>query len=780
MKTPLLSIFFLCIVFSSPAQENRVMEHLRTQKTRKAAVEATPLFPGMSVSVIKYLPFNPVRIIHDQAKKVLYASTLVGDIYQVPLLENGSAGQESLLIRASEHNINHLQGLEYHNNTFYLVGNENDAPNFHGRGRVQKCVIHADGSHTWTNIMTTELYPSSGTLYDHAFAGVCLSRNKDTLFVSSGSRTDHGEVKNSGAYTGLREVPLTAKIFAFPVSVSNVILKNDAEFIASSGFLYADGTRNEFDMAINGHGHLIGLENSGDRDDPEELNWLRRGHHYGFPWRMGGNDTPMQFVPYDAAADKLIPPDALSRGIFYSDPSYPPRPVGVTFEEPIVNQGPDANWVRNPDNGQMYQGVVSTFTSHRSPLGLVFDNDSSMAAPYRGRGFMFAYSYTGDPFSGYLPSEDGAGDMCLLEMNFDKGSGRYHLNTTRLITGLGNVTDAAIYENTIYFAELQGAIYQVTMPRVEKPRVDFSFEQTSECSGTVHFLNSSDANSFKWEFGDGGNSEERNPVHSYAATGSYTVTLSATNASGVMDRKTETIVVTVVPLTVNMRAPEGTAFCPEQEIVLEALSAAGVQYQWYRDEVAISGASAASYPVDEAGVYKVGVQKDDCIATSANKEIRYKNVKPEVALSNFVVLTASAGSDLYQWYRDDQLLPGADRQVLVAEGSGRYKVLASPESCQAAFSDEIQVLLLGNESYTLTLSPNPVENILRFTFTLPEADEITLKVLNNWGQAVTGEIKFNLSTRHHLEISTQHWPAGMYYAAISTGKHEIVRKIIKI
>ncbi|GAB5409195.1 MAG: hypothetical protein BalsKO_15600 [Balneolaceae bacterium] len=37
---------------------------------------------------------------------------------------------------------------------------------------------------------------------------------------------------------------------------------------------------------------FFGTENAGDRDDSEELNWLQQGKHYGFPWVIGGNETP--------------------------------------------------------------------------------------------------------------------------------------------------------------------------------------------------------------------------------------------------------------------------------------------------------------------------------------------------------------------------------------------------------------------------------------------------------------------------------------------------------
>jgi len=62
------------------------------------------------------------------------------------------------------------------------------------------------------------------------------------------------------------------------------------------------------------------------------------------------------------------------------------------------------------------------------------------------------------------------------------------------------------------------------------PVAEFTFE-TSGLS--VLFTNAStSATSFQWTFGDGGSSTDRNPSHTYAAPGSYTVTLVAKNSAG--------------------------------------------------------------------------------------------------------------------------------------------------------------------------------------------------------------------------------------------------------
>lgn len=60
------------------------------------------------------------------------------------------------------------------------------------------------------------------------------------------------------------------------------------------------------------------------------------------------------------------------------------------------------------------------------------------------------------------------------------------------------------------------------------------------------FTNSStSADTYAWDFGDGNISTDVNPVHTYAADGSYTVTLNASNSFGGAD--TETKVITVSP-----------------------------------------------------------------------------------------------------------------------------------------------------------------------------------------------------------------------------------------
>lgn len=77
------------------------------------------------------------------------------------------------------------------------------------------------------------------------------------------------------------------------------------------------------------------------------------------------------------------------------------------------------------------------------------------------------------------------------------------------------------------------------------------FERNSCPNSPVHFESQSNG-VYKWEFGDGGTSNLRNPVNSYTDTGKYIVKLTVTNGCGSTATKSEPVFVKYDP---NMMAP---------------------------------------------------------------------------------------------------------------------------------------------------------------------------------------------------------------------------------
>jgi glucose/arabinose dehydrogenase len=136
----------------------------------------------------------------------------------------------------------------------------------------------------WSTLAETAPYPKSNTTFDHIFSGIVVSPDGQNVYLTSGSRTAHGEEEsNQGKFPGVREVPLTAAIFRLPANGANLMLPNDEVELQAQGYYFARGLRNAFDLAFAPNGDLFASENGPDADYPEELNWIRRGHHYGFP-----------------------------------------------------------------------------------------------------------------------------------------------------------------------------------------------------------------------------------------------------------------------------------------------------------------------------------------------------------------------------------------------------------------------------------------------------------------------------------------------------------------
>jgi hypothetical protein len=240
-----------------------------------------------------------------------------------------------------------------------------------------------------------------------------------------------------------------------PAETNGLVISNDSTELAQSGFVFAAGFRNTFDLEWGPNGHLFGTENSGDRDDPEELNWIREGRHYGFPWRIGGNATPQQSGDYDPDEDPLLGPAI--QPVFSNDPEYPEPPSGITFVEPLANSGPDADRFRDSLDGSVMDAgdlgtTITTFTPHRSPLGLVFDTSGVLAAPFSGDGFVLSWTGVRNPL--FNPLGDDGEDLLHLDMEWDSGDSTYTLSATQIVVGFTRPIDAVLVGTVLYVIEM--------------------------------------------------------------------------------------------------------------------------------------------------------------------------------------------------------------------------------------------------------------------------------------------------------------------------------------
>jgi glucose/arabinose dehydrogenase len=357
------------------------------------------------------------------------------------------------------------EGLAFgQDGTMYVVSNESASHKTHATVRRGK--PDGAGGYTWSVLAQTAPYPLAENNFDHLWNGITVSPDGKYVFVNAGSRTDHGEVEDAGLrFTDTRDVALTARIFRLPADATNLQLPNDEAALATLGVVYARGTRNAYDLAFAPNGDLFAIDNGPDADYPDELNWIRQGLNYGFPWRFGLADNPQQFPDYNPLNDKHLNNDfvAVQRGTYKMDPGFPKAPGA--FTDPVINLGPAAAQYRADDGTQHDAAAegktLNTFTPHRSPLGLVFATDPKLPAGLRG---------DSNSLSVFLSSFGAAGGSLtdkgqdLLHLVLTKNGDNYQAVTTQIARGFQNPVAAVLIENRLYLLEFgaQGAIWEIT------------------------------------------------------------------------------------------------------------------------------------------------------------------------------------------------------------------------------------------------------------------------------------------------------------------------------
>ena len=189
-------------------------------------------------------------------------------------------------------------------------------------------------------------YPWGNSYYNHGVGNIAQGPD-GLMYVSSGARTDGGEVdggifKGETIYWKGGETDYTAAIWRIDPNVDVPKLE-----------VFARGIRNAWSFAWNDRGELFSVSNGPDADMPEEMDFVERGKHYGFPYQFADKSTEVKPYPYT-----------------------PTAPAGLTFTHAIRNFGPAA--------GGSETNPIASFEPHSSPAGMVFCGPE-WPAPWRGK-----------------------------------------------------------------------------------------------------------------------------------------------------------------------------------------------------------------------------------------------------------------------------------------------------------------------------------------------------------------------------------------------------------
>jgi glucose/arabinose dehydrogenase len=406
-----------------------------------------------------------IRMAHNMTTGELWILSAANDIFAI----KPEGGAKTKVVGADEMGIPkgaNASGMRFGpDGALYVVYNRKEGT-ANTRAVVLRGTPAADGRRIWGVAVKTVPYAASNTNFDHLFNGIAFSPDGRFMYLNSGSRTDHGEVQSAnGAHFKVREVAMTTKIFKVPADARDLELPDDEAKLRTGGYIFAEGTRNAYDLAFAPNGDMFGVDNGPDADYPDELNWLREGRHYGFPWRFGNYDNPQQFENYDDSKDKFLNKDfvAVQRGTYSVDLTFP-KPPGA-FTGPVINNGPAATQYRKEDGGAgdaAKEGrSLATFTAHRSPLGLVFAHHADMPVDLRGSNERLSAMVLSWGSAGGTLTDRG---QDLLHLWLTRNGDNYEAATTQLARDFKNPIDAVLLRSKLYVLEYaaNGAIWELS------------------------------------------------------------------------------------------------------------------------------------------------------------------------------------------------------------------------------------------------------------------------------------------------------------------------------
>ncbi|MBU6325337.1 MAG: hypothetical protein KJS92_07595, partial [Bacteroidetes bacterium] len=314
------------------------------------------------------------------------------------------------------------------------------------------------------------------------------------------------------------------------------------------------------------------------------------------------------------------------------------------------------------------------------------------------------------------------------------------------------------------------------------PRAKFGVSSTDVClNGTLSLYDSSDnkPTGWKWRFSpntvvfvSGTDSTTKNPVVRFLKSGTYSVTLEASNGNG-FGTKTSTNLITVrdtiIP-SVKVSLVKNP-ICPgEQAVYTYSAVNEGTAptRMWYLNDF-ISGNSGPSYvrnsPSNGEKVYMTLISNVRCASTvPVNSDTVTLTINPvpaaAVADRKGDTLFSKTAADSFWWYLNGNRIAGISQKIK-AVGGGNYSVKVWKGGCISGLSNESQwwpASVSALQAAPWKLYPSPVNGKQFELESETELSALLVTDMNGRKMSITVE---NISGRRFI-VHTATLPAGNY------------------
>jgi hypothetical protein len=230
-------------------------------------------------------------------------------------------------------------------------------------------------------------------------------------------------------------------------------------------------------------------------------------------------------------------------------------------------------------------------------------------------------------------------------------------------------------------------------------------------------------------------------------------------------------------------SPTGTAkLCQGDKLVLTGTPASGTPiYQWYKNSVAIPGATTNKLEVSTSGAYALYSSFDGiCPVLSPASTITVTSPLEPLITFNQGILTTSAGTEI-QWYLNDVAISGATATTYKPTANGIYKVkLKDANGCLASASYGITILAAtaDNPYSTFYAFPNPASEELHIAIPSPfVASSYRIRISDMQGREMRD---YRVESRDYsVRVDISALPAGNYVLSFPELENQVSIKFQK-
>jgi len=301
---------------------------------------------------------------------------------------------------------------------------------------------------------------------------------------------------------------------------------------------------------------------------------------------------------------------------------------------------------------------------------------------------------------------------------------------------------------------------------------------------TVNFTNQSTGNatSWSWDFGDGGASTAQNPSHQYTAAGTYTVTLTATNACGSdQEVKTNYITVSSTPVNVALNKPANASSTNGSNVAGRAVDGSTSTY-WRSGSVSTN--TIVWWRVDFGSAQTIN-----------RAVIRWRS---SYYARQYDIQVSNDGTNFSNVYTDNAGNGGTDDRTFAAVSARYVRIYMRQNNASSERINEVEAytgstaapkIIAGEGEVTeaeipaeFTLHqnyPNPFNPSTTIRYGVPEEAHVTIKVLNLLGEEVATLVNgVKTSGTHNVTFEAQDLPSGVYMYVMHAGEVRLTRRFV--